>query len=185
MFHNHFVSWWWAVFASSAKGKIYELKSEGILNFVNNVALHCSMFYVALNCIVIHCRLQRDALLWVWYVLHCMIIVITGRYTHKLGLQNSNLPKCTDQELDENVDTIADMLKGTYHYKTHMIGMYNLYRLIYIRVTIWLKQKITDYIPWITDYIVWMANIDDDQWHGLNRSKYFGAGVLSKETHRW
>ena len=141
MFHNHFVSWWSAVFASSAKGKIYELKSERILNFVSNVALHCSMLYVELNCIVIHCRLQRDALLWVWYVLHCMIIVITGRYTHKLGLQNSNLPKCTDQELDENVDTIADMLKGTYNYKTHMIGMYNnLYcyiniNIIYIKVT--------------------------------------------------
>ena len=65
--------------------------------------------------------------------------MFAGRYTHKLGLQNSNLPKCTDQELDENVDTIADMLKGTYNYKTHMIGMYNLYcyiniNIIYIKV---------------------------------------------------
>ena len=61
-------------------------------------------------------------------------IIFVGKYALNLGLQDSNLDSCTNEELDLNVDTIGDAMQAE-GYTTHMIGKFSL-RFLLLKVAI-------------------------------------------------
>jgi len=49
---------------------------------------------------------------------------LSGKYSIHLGLHDSNLPACTNEELNSTLDTVADKMKQE-GYTTHMIGKWH------------------------------------------------------------
>ena len=56
---------------------------------------------------------------------HWLLLFFVGKYALNLGLQDSNLDSCTNEELDLNVVTIGDAMQAE-GYTTHMIGKFSL-----------------------------------------------------------
>ena len=76
------------------------------------------------------CQEQTDrsvqrALAFKYCATKCFTICFVGKYALNLGLQDSNLDSCTNEELDLNVETIGDAMQAE-GYTTHMIGKFSL-----------------------------------------------------------